>query len=1158
MATNLRERLMPQAMASLVLLFAISTSQQAFSKATWREEPVDTTAVVGEPVTLFCAVDTHGDNIYLPEWYKEKPNSSDERLITDTGTSYDECCIVTGDQTNGEVNLHFESVRLEDEGTWICRSARTVDDQTRYARLTVLDKEYPTPSPTKQKEHVTRSILDNEIKFDILVKQGHLVTMHCKLDNLSHDTIHDWYKEGQDGSLLHIASGSRSYYPEFYNITRPTEGQSELVIKSVNKTDEGIWTCKSSLTPEREVVGMSARLVVLDDDPHCVKVSGVGPNEEVIIGSTVELQCSIGSRAMEYGNLVWTKNGIDTDKKSLNPLKFSKIVKVTDDGARFNCRLNHSTINYQWTCNDDIVFQVQYPLTTQSKSKKLCLRRGDTLNVTCPYVERNPQVDLVTWTVYGNDYVSERLVIENIRHNISHPIAYSCTARNTYFNGQVNEIKIDFDVDIQYEPVVSISHGSEVNVNEGDDLTIDCLVDSDPPSLIKWIRPDGSSVQNSTLVINTIQRTDHGLYNCIAENRMCLELGNIGTGNSLVKVMVMYPPSALNKHENSKIAIDQGEVATLTCEIESYPASSITWFRLKDNDIKPIPDIFRTDANISDSIRVSQLIINNTIPSRDYGVYVCISSNNKGTLAFDITLLGKSKPDPVVDVHLNVSEDSILVTWTPGFDGGYDQRFLVEYCKHPGRNTQRTLETENLTYTIQGLEQNTSYSIQVISLNSLGQSRSELYYVKTMSSVTSTDATIPSDAASPIIICVVIVAIILILVILATAVTLFVRKNFKRRHIYEEVTTGVATVQRHRQNEPSEELSMVEINHYENVETLDTLDRQHQSPNIANNNVEYESPMVVKSTLHPSQDRKQEYAQPHIVHDDPYMKCGQLALEVNNNQTWLKKIIYSGKFYDIYKADAWFIAGKDGVTSVVIKKVKDITDTISDTYLRLEIEMMKPIPRNQNVVELHATCTKHGNPTYLILEFANYGDLKTFLVCNRKQMTSVTDHHKQFLSLAIDVAKGMGHLADQNVLHRFLSAKHILVFKKEGFAAWMCKISNFSYATKVTDPGQYAEMERKPDYRWTALEVLLNDEFSLASDVWSYGILLWEIYTIGTVPYGDISQTELIEELCKGNRLNRPEKCPNKIFTMMSSCWEMVPESRPSIDFVIQDLEVIK
>ncbi|XP_070547406.1 tyrosine kinase receptor Cad96Ca-like [Ptychodera flava] len=219
---------------------------------------------------------------------------------------------------------------------------------------------------------------------------------------------------------------------------------------------------------------------------------------------------------------------------------------------------------------------------------------------------------------------------------------------------------------------------------------------------------------------------------------------------------------------------------------------------------------------------------------------------------------------------------------------------------------------------------------------------------------------------------------------------------------------------------------MAEINNYENVETLDKLNWQaHQSPNIANNNVEYESPMVVKSISHPPQDRKQEYAQPDIVPEGLYMKCGQPALEVNNNQTWLKKIIYSGKFYDIYKADAWFVAGKDGVTSVVIKTVKDITDTISDTYLRLEIEMLKSIPENPNVVKILATCTKQGNPTYLIMEFANYGDLKTFLVFNRKQMTSVTDHHKQFLSFAIDVAKGMEHLADQNVSERSMNIMNI-------------------------------------------------------------------------------------------------------------------------------------
>ncbi|XP_070547375.1 fibroblast growth factor receptor 2-like isoform X2 [Ptychodera flava] len=1143
----------------LLLSIVINVSQPVLSGVTWKMEPKNTTVRVGEEVTLYCAVKTDGNDIHLPEWYKMTADGTDDDPITDSGTSYNDCCIVTGNRTNGEVNLVFRSVRIEDEGTWICRSPRTVNDQARYAQLTVLEIPEPTEKQktiweTKKRTSVALQTIWDEVPSHTIAREGQPTTLHCKVNNYSGHVLPEWYKRKEDGTLLHISSGGASYHPGLH-VNRSLVGQADLVINNVNKTDEGTWICRiPDSTIDERIRQVSANLTVLDDDPHCVKVSGVGPNGEVIIGSTVELQCSIESRAMEYGNLVWTRNGIDMDRRFLNPILFSKTIKFKDDGIRMNCRFNHSTFDFPWTCNESIVFHVQDPPTADHKEISLCIRKGETLNLTCPYTEGTPPVENITWEVDGKGHDVNRLVVENIGRQVSSPIKYTCTATSENFNGLVIRVRVKFIVHVQYEPMVSISHGSEIQVDEGDDLAVDCFVDSNPPSLVTWIRPDGVQVPGRKLVIDVVHRTDHGIYNCSAVNSMCTEEEYLGTAYGLTRVLVMYPPTALNKIQNSKSAADQGEVATLMCEIDSYPTSSIQWFRLNGGALEQNSDIFRENEVLGNSIVVSKLMINNTDPGRDYGVYVCISRNEKGTLAFNVTLQGKSEPDPVVNIHFNVSENTVFVTWTPGFDGGHMQNFLIEYWETPDGNKQRTLYINESMYTIEHLEQDTNYEIQIISVNELGNSSSVIFAFQTPAVFTS-DEQIKQDYTTPVIVSVVV----FVLVSTVTVIILFIlkRKIFKRKNDYEEVKANDAPVQANGHHACPEEIPMNEIHDYDDAATLDVFNSE-ETPRVENTRAEYASSSLCVSLVTPMVNTNREYAQPDVIPEDPYMKCGEHVFEVNSNQTCLKKILHSGKFYDIYKADAWFVAGQDGVTSVVIKTPKDVADKNSDASLRSEIETMKSIPPNGHLVKLLATCTKGGNLTYLIMEFANYGNLKTFLVYNRERITSVTDHHKQFLSFAIDVAKGMKYLAEQKILHRCLSGKHVLVFHKQGIAKMIGKISNFGYASSITNPGRYQEMERKPDYRWTASEVLMNEEFSLASEVWSYGILLWEIYTIGRVPYEAFTEHELMEEFIKGRRLVSPEKCPDNVFNLMLACWKSKPWSRPTMIDVVQDLDVIK
>ncbi|XP_070548051.1 vascular endothelial growth factor receptor 2-like [Ptychodera flava] len=125
---------------SYVFLITVHAVFSGSSTYKWLVEPTDTTVTEGKSTTLNCAVDTSGDSRILPEWYKVV-TGKDEKLITDTGVSYDRCCDVMGDVKNGEVNLMIRSAKREDEGTWICRFARIINDQTKRATLSVVAAE---------------------------------------------------------------------------------------------------------------------------------------------------------------------------------------------------------------------------------------------------------------------------------------------------------------------------------------------------------------------------------------------------------------------------------------------------------------------------------------------------------------------------------------------------------------------------------------------------------------------------------------------------------------------------------------------------------------------------------------------------------------------------------------------------------------------------------------------------------------------------------------------------------------------------------------------------------------------------------------------------------------------------------------------------------
>ncbi|KAJ8370708.1 hypothetical protein SKAU_G00107360 [Synaphobranchus kaupii] len=153
------------------------------------------------------------------------------------------------------------------------------------------------------------------------------------------------------------------------------------------------------------------------------------------------------------------------------------------------------------------------------------------------------------------------------------------------------------------------------------------------------------------------------------------------------------------------------------------------------------------------------------------------------------------------------------------------------------------------------------------------------------------------------------------------------------------------------------------------------------------------------------------------------------------------------------------------------------------------------------------------------------------------------------MDMAAQVADGMAYLESQNSIHRDLAARNVLVGED-----YICKVADFGLARVIKEPF-YTSADRKIPFKWCAPEAISHGRFSSKSDVWSYGVLLYEIMTYGGVPYPAYSNHEVYNAITTGYRMPAPPKCPEYVYEIMLSCWRDAPEDRVSFNFLKYKLE---
>uniref|UniRef100_A0A8C3XGX1 Fibroblast growth factor receptor n=1 Tax=Cyanoderma ruficeps TaxID=181631 RepID=A0A8C3XGX1_9PASS len=302
------------------------------------------------------------------------------------------------------------------------------------------------------------------------------------------------------------------------------------------------------------------------------------------------------------------------------------------------------------------------------------------------------------------------------------------------------------------------------------------------------------------------------------------------------------------------------------------------------------------------------------------------------------------------------------------------------------------------------------------------------------------------------------------------------------------------------------------------------------------------------------------------------MLAGVMELDLPLDAKWefprdklvLGKPLGEGCFGQVVRAEAYGIDRDrpDRAVTVAVKMLKDNATDKDLADLISEMEMMKLMDKHKNIINLLGVCTQDG-PLYVIVEFAAKGNLREYLRARRPPtpdyafdvmaMPEEQLSFKDLVSCVYQVARGMEYLESKRCIHRDLAARNVLVTAES-----VMKIADFGLARDVHDIDYYKKTSNgRLPVKWMAPEALFDRVYTHQSDVWSFGILMWEIFTLGGSPYPGIPVEELFKLLKEGHRMDRPSNCTHELYMLMRECWHAVPSQRPTFKQLVEGLDKI-
>ncbi|XP_076442122.1 ALK tyrosine kinase receptor-like isoform X2 [Babylonia areolata] len=262
-----------------------------------------------------------------------------------------------------------------------------------------------------------------------------------------------------------------------------------------------------------------------------------------------------------------------------------------------------------------------------------------------------------------------------------------------------------------------------------------------------------------------------------------------------------------------------------------------------------------------------------------------------------------------------------------------------------------------------------------------------------------------------------------------------------------------------------------------------------------------------------------------------------------------------GAFGEVYKGFLSGMSGTEREVAVAVKTLPPLCSEQTELDFFMEAYIISKF-HHPNIVHFLGVCFEQ-HPRYIVLELLDGGNLKSFLRENRPsegQMSKLSV--RDLISLARDVCCGCCYLEEHHFIHRDIAARNCLLTTKG--PERVAKIADFGMSRDVYRADYYKKEGRALlPLKWMPPEAFMEGMFTTKTDVWSYGVVLWEIFAMGYMPYPALSNTEVMNFIYIGGRLHCPDGCPSPVYDLMLSCWKHKSEERPTFRSIKLTLDTL-